>query len=245
MEVIHELLGVPGIKIYQDDDLNPFSIDSMLVASFATIKPGIKKILDLGTGNAPIPLYLTLRTKAMIYGVEIQQSVYELGLKSVKINMKGEQIKLINDDLKNCLNHFESHSFDLVISNPPFFKVDSTSHLNPNECKKIARHEVMTNLDEICKTAALMLKNKGIFSIVHRSERLSDIIVCMKKYKLEPKRIRFVYPFENSMSNQVLVEATYNGRPDGLKILKPLYVHPKNACNEDEIRNIYNGVIKE
>ena len=245
MEVIHELLGIPKIKIYQDEELNSFSIDSMILASFATVKKSFKNILDLGTGNAPIPLYLTLRTDAKIFGVEIQTKLYELAEKSVKINMKGKQIMLINDDLNNLLNYFEPHTFDLVVSNPPFFKVTESSHINPNEVKQIARHEVKTNLDEICKMGALMLKDSGYFSLVHRPERLTDILTTMRKYKIEPKRIRFVYPSEDKESNQVLVEGILNGKPDGLKVLKPLYVHPKEDINKDEIKDIYNGILKE
>ena len=245
MEVIHELLGVPKIQIVQDDELNTFSIDSNLIAYFATIKQGFKRILDLGTGNAPIPLYLTLRTNATIYGIEIQDCLYELAKKSVKINMKEDQIHLIKDDLANANNHFESHSFDLVISNPPFFKVNESSHTNPSMVKKICRHEVKTNLDMITHVASQMLKSGGYFAIVHRTSRLNDIIVTMKKYHIEPKRIRFVYPNESSESNQVLVEGILNAKPDGLKVLRPLYVHPKETCNQGEIIDIYNGVIKE
>lgn len=245
MEEIHELLGIPKIKIYQNDELNSFSVDSMILGSFATIKKSTKRILDLGTGNAPIPLYLTLRTDAKIFGVEIQQELYKLAVKSVKINMKEEQINLICDDLKNISNHFDLHTFDLVVSNPPFFKANEDSHINPNEVKAIARHEIKANLDDFIQCASLMLKNGGFLSIVHRPDRLSDIICTMRKYKIEPKRIRFVYPDEYSESNQVLVEGIYCGKLDGLKILKPLYIHPKFDINKDEIVDIYNGEQKE
>ncbi len=245
MEVIHELLGNTGIKIYQDDELFTFTIDSILLASFATIKKNTKKILDIGCGNAPIALYLSKRTDAKIFGIEIQEKLYNLGVKSVKINMRENQISLINDDLNNLDSYFALHTFDLVVSNPPFFKIDKDSNVNPNEVKRIARHEIKTNLDEICKMASLMLNNNGIFSLVHRPERLTDILVCLRKYNLEPKRIRFVYPNENKESNQVLIEAVYNAKRDGLKVLKPLYVHPVNKSNNDEIIKIYNGTLKE
>ena len=245
MEVIHELLGIPKIKIVQDDELNMFSVDSMLVASFVTIKPSVKSIVDFGTGNAPIPLYLTLRTNAHIYGIELQDCLYELAKKSVKINMKEEQISLICDDLANATAHFGLHSIDVVVSNPPFFKANETSHTNPNESKAISRHEIKTNLDVICLTASKILKSGGVLALVHRTSRLNDIVVTMKKYHIEPKRIRFVYPNESEMSNQVLVEGILNAKPDGLMVLKPLYIHPTNACNKDEILNIYNGVIEK
>ena len=245
MEQINDLVGYKNLKIYQNDELNSFSVDSMILASFATIKKSTKRILDIGTGNAPIPLYLTIRTKALIFGIEIQEELYKLAEKSVKINMKGKQISIIHDDLKNLGNHFELHTFDLVLSNPPFFKASELSHINPNEAKAIARHEIMATLDDVIKQASLMLNNNGVFSMVHRPDRLSDIITTMRKYRIEPKRIRFVYPNEEKESNQVLVEGIYCGKPDGLKIMKPLYVHPRQDINKDEIIKIYNGAIKE
>ncbi len=242
---LHELLGIEKLKIYQDSELNPFSIDSNLLAYFVTIKKGTTQILDLGCGNAPIPLYLTLRTNAHITGIEIQKSIYELGLKSVKINMKEDQITLINDDLKNINNYFKPKNFDVVVSNPPFFKVTDTSHINPNEAKAIARHELLTNLDEIVKTSSSLLKDLGVFALVHRPERLSEIISTMIKYHIEPKRIRFVYPNESAESNMVLIEGVKCAKNGGLKVLKPLYIHPTQDINKDEILDIYNGVIKE
>ena len=159
--------------------------------------------------------------------------------------MKGKQISIIHDDLKNLGNHFELHTFDLVVSNPPFFKASELSHKNPNEAKAIARHEIMATLDDVIKEASLMLNNNGVFSMVHRPDRLTDIICTMRKYKIEPKRIRFVYPCEDKEANQVLVEGIYCGKPDGLKVIKPLYVHPRHDINKDEIIKIYNGSVKE
>jgi tRNA1(Val) A37 N6-methylase TrmN6 len=245
MEVIHELLGENKIKIYQDDELNSFSIDSNLLANFVTIKKNVKQILDIGTGNAPIPLYLTLRTNAHICGIEIQKSIYELGVKSVKINTKEEQISLINDDLKNLSNYFPNKYFDIVVSNPPFFKVSETSNINPNNALACARHEISTNLDEVVKYSSLMLKDNGIFALVHRPERLTEILSTMTKYHIEPKRIRFIYPNELSESNQVLIEGIKCAKANGLKILKPLYIHPLRDEFKQEIIDIYNGVIKE
>ena len=245
MEVIHDLLGVEGFKIYQDDSLNMFSVDSNILASFVSLKKTTKKVLDLGTGNAPIALYLTLRTNAEIYGVELQDAIFELAKKSVKINKREEQIKLYKANIKEIDKIFDLHSFDTVVFNPPFFKILESSHINPNLSLAISRHEIEATLEDFIKMSSLMVKNKGNVALVHRTERLSDIILLMRKYKIEPKRIRFVYPDEYSDSNQVLVEGIYNGKSDGLKILKPLYTHAKYEYNQSEIKDIYNGNVKE
>ncbi len=245
MEVIHELLGVDKIKIYQDDTLNMFSLDSNLLAYFVTIKKTTQKILDLGTGNAPIPLYLTLRTDANIYGVELQDVLFQLAQKSVKINNKEEQIKLIKSNIKDLTNIFDLHSFDTVVFNPPFFKCNETSNTNPNLSLAISRHEIEATLEDFIRVSSLMVKNKGNVCLVHRSERLTDILTLMRKYKIEPKRIRFVYSNESVSSNQVLVEGIYNSNQNGLKILKPLYTHALYEYNRVEIKDIYNGNVKE
>ncbi len=245
MEVIHDLLGVPGLKIYQDDNLNKFSIDSNMLAYFVSVKKSTKSILDLGTGNAPIALYLTLRTNANITGIEIQDEIYHLAQKSVKINNKESQINLIKADIK-CLDKILTpHSFDTVVFNPPFFIKNEDSHTNPNLSLAISRHEICATLEDFVRVASLMVKNNGNIALVHRTERLTDIISLMRKYRVEPKRIRFVYPNESSLSNQVLVEGVLNAKNLGLKVEKPLYTHPTIDINKKEIIDIYNGHVKE
>ena len=125
MEVINDLLGYPGLKIVQDPEMFSFSIDSMILGYFATINKKVNNIVDFCTGNAPIPLYLTLRTKAHITGIEIQKKVYELALKSVKMNNKDNQISLLNEDLKGISSRIKER-VDLVTCNPPFFKLNET-----------------------------------------------------------------------------------------------------------------------
>lgn len=122
-EVINELLGVPGIKIYQDYEMFNFSLDSILLANFVSIKKNDKMIVDLGTGNAPIPLYMSLNTDADIYGFEIQKKSYDLALKSVKINNKEGQIHIINDDIKNASKLLGAYKADVVVTNPPFSNI--------------------------------------------------------------------------------------------------------------------------
>lgn len=236
--VYEELLGIPLLKIAQNDSVK-FSLDSIILASFVSIKKNTKEVLDIGTGNAPIPLYLTLRTNAHITGVEIQNICYELAQKSVKINMKEEQITLLN---KNILDLNYNNKFDIVISNPPFFKVTSDKVLNPDDTKALMRHEISLNLEELIICARKALKNKGVFALVHRPDRLTDIITLMRKYNIEPKRIRFVYPKKGSLANHVLIEGIKDAKNDGLKVLEPLYIYEEGNLTLEAL-SIYNGKV--
>lgn len=237
MEVINDLLGYPGLKIIQDPEMFSFSIDSMILGYFATINKKVNNIVDFCTGNAPIPLYLTLRTKAHITGVEIQKKVYELGLKSVKMNNKDNQITLLNEDLKGISNKIKER-VDLITCNPPFFKLNETSNINKSEYKTIARHEVKVTLEECVLEASKILSTGGYFAMVHRPDRLVEILEVMKKYKIEPKRLQFIYPKIDSEPNHILIEGIKDGNP-GLKVLKPLIVY-ENGKWSKEILEIYN-----
>lgn len=240
MEVINELLGYPKIKIYQDPERFSFSVDSMIVAAFATIKYETKNIIDLGTGNAPIPLFLTLRTKAHIDAVEIQEGSYLLAKKSIEENKLESQISLYHDDIKGIYKKLGHQKYDLVISNPPFFKVSVGSNINKSDYKTIARHEVMLDLDALCQEALQLLNNGGLFAMVHRPDRLADILVTLRKYSLEPKRIRFVYPKVGCEANHVLIEAKRSTSQGGLKVLEPLIIHNDDGSYSEEILKIYN-----
>lgn len=241
-EVINELLGVPGIKIYQDYEMFNFSLDSILLANFVSIKKNDKMIVDLGTGNAPIPLYMSLNTDADIYGFEIQKKSYDLALKSVKINNKEGQIHIINDDIKNASKLLGAYKADVVVTNPPFFKyIEGKSTINKNDEKTIARHEVLITLDELLCEASMLLKNGGTFAMVHRPDRLLDILNACQKYRLEPKRLRFVYPKENAKCNHILIECRKDGQPGGLMVLPPLIIHTNDNKHTAEVLRIYNN----
>lgn len=235
---INDLMGYEGLKICQNPDMFSFSIDSMLLASFASIKKNTNKIIDLCSGNAPIPLYLTLRTSAKIYGVELQREAYDLAIRSIELN-NINQIEMINDNLIDIHKRFEHESFDLVTCNPPFFKYIEGSNINKNDFLTIARHEVYVDLDQIVKEAFKLLKTGGSFAIVHRPDRLVDILEAFRRNRIEPKRLRFVYPRINKECNHILIEGIKNGNPGGLKILDPLYVYDGDSWTK-EIKEIYN-----
>lgn len=234
MEVKNYLLGYKDMYIYQDTDYFNFSLDSVLLPNFVTINKNISKILDIGCGNAPIPLILSTKTNADIIGVEIQPEIYNLAIKSVKINNLDNRIKIINMDIIDYANKSESDVFDIITCNPPFFKINEHSNYNDNECKRIARHEIKLNLNNLFRVAKKLLKNNGIIGIVHRPERLIEIIEIMRANNIEPKKVRFVYPKIDEEANILLIEGRKNGKP-GLKILPPLYVHEDNGDYTKEV----------
>lgn len=238
MEVKNRLLNFKNVYIYQNDDWFKFSLDSVLLANFVTINFRTKKILDLATGNAPIPMLLTYRTNAQIYGIELQKEIHELGLKSIKENDMLEQIHLMNIDVKNVSKYFKFEQFDVVTCNPPYFKTKNKELLNDNHIKSIARHEICLDLDKVCNIASNNLKNKGVFAIVHRPERLLEILDTMRKYKIEPKKIQFVYPKIEKEANIVLIEGMKNGN-SGVKLLKPIIVYDENNNYSDDIKKMF------
>ena len=238
MKVINYLLGYKNLKIVQDNEMFNFSLDSVLLPNFVTLNKKTNKILDIGCGNAPIPLILSTKTNAEITGIEIQEDVYNLAVESIKINNKQDQIKIINKDINDFYKEEETDSYDVITCNPPFFKYIQTSNINKNDYKTIARHEVKLNLQKLFLIAKKLLKNNGVIAIVHRPERFVEIIEEMKKNNIEPKRIQFVYPKQDMEANIMLIEGSKNGNP-GLKILPPVYTHLENGEYTEEIKRYF------
>ncbi|MBS5588272.1 MAG: tRNA1(Val) (adenine(37)-N6)-methyltransferase [[Clostridium] spiroforme] len=241
-EVVNYLLAYNNLKIIQRKDMFNFSLDTVLLANFCTITKDVKKIVDFGTNNAAIPLILSKRTNKPIIGVEIQEEAVELARKNVILNDLEDQIDIVHCDIKEFVNN--SMKVGLVICNPPFFKVDEDSNLNDNEFLTIARHEIKINLEEIIKSAAKILDNRGKFAMVHRPQRMIEILNLMQKYDIEPKRIKFVYPKYNKESHILLVEGIYKGKK-GLKIESPLYAHNEDGSYSDEIKKMFGEEINE
>ena len=228
------------VKIIQNREVFSYSIDSVLLSRFPTI-PSRGLIVDLCSGDGAVGLFASTRTKAPIIEVEIQERLADMAERSIQLNDLGEQVQMINDDLKNLLNHVPRTGVDLILCNPPYFKVSETSKKNLSEHYLLARHEITTNLEEICDIARHALKSNGRLALVHRPDRFLDIIDTLRQYNLAPKRIQFVYPKVGKDANLLLVEAIKDGSTDGLKILPPLFVHKENGDYTDEIFEIYYG----
>jgi len=240
MKVRNRLLNFSDKIIYQNDDYFAFSLDSVLLANFVTIKLSDKKIIDFCTGNAPIPMLMSFRTKARIFGVELQKEIFDMGVDSIVENKMDDQIELINLDVKNIDSVIDAESMDIVTCNPPYFKYKDDSLINENDVKSIARHEVMLNLEDVLKSARYVLKNGGTFAMVHRPERMIEIINLMQKYNIEPKKIRLVYPKMDKEANILLIEGIKNGKT-GLKVMSPLFTHNEDGSYVDEIRKMFGG----
>lgn len=232
-------LQINNLKIIQNKNGFCFGIDSVLLSDFAQ---GIKKnskVVDLGTGTGIISILLTAKTTLKtIIGVEIQQEVADMAKRSVHLNNLDNVVKIINADIKNIDKILEVGSYDAIVTNPPYMK-ENTGLKNENKTKMISRHEVECNLEDIAKISYKLLRDNGEIYMVHRPERLVDIMEIFRRYKLEIKELRLVFPKENEEANLVLIKAVKNGRPF-LKIEKPLYVYEKTGKYSNEILKIYN-----
>lgn len=239
MEEVHELLGYKNIKIIQNKEMFSFSSDSMLLAYFVNANKKTKKIIDLGCGNAPIPMYLTLKTNAKIIGVDIQKDICDMAQRSISLNNLNEQIEIINADIKNIYKKVGTNCFDIVTCNPPYFKYVETSNVNKNESLTIARHEVLITLEDIVIEAKKLLVEGGSLCMIHRVDRLSEIINVLSKHNFEIKRMRFIYPKkEDEEALLVLFEAKNNAKT-AMKVLKPFYMY-ENGKYSNETLEMFN-----
>ncbi|MFU2163254.1 tRNA1(Val) (adenine(37)-N6)-methyltransferase [Streptococcus pluranimalium] len=228
------------IKIIQNKAVFSYSIDSVLLSRFPKI-PAKGLIVDLCSGNGAVGLFASTRTKAPITLVELQERLADMAARSIQLNHLEKQVSMVQDDLKNLLNHVPRSQVDLILCNPPYFKATETSKKNLSEHHLLARHEITTNLEEICQVSRHALKSNGHLAMVHRPDRFLDILDTLRRSNLAPKRVQFVYPKMGKEANMLLIEAIKDGSTDGLKILPPLFVHKDNGDYTDDIFEIYFG----
>jgi tRNA1(Val) A37 N6-methylase TrmN6 len=228
------------LRIIQSPTVFSFSLDAVLLARFASVPKTRGSIIDLCSGNGVVPLLMSARTSVPIVGVEIQERLYDMAVRSVRYNQLGDQVTMVNDDLKNApvLLGMEKHT--LITCNPPYFLTPSDGELNMNEHVAIARHEIMCTLEDCIRSSSRLLKQGGKAAFVHRPGRLLDIVTVMRKHRIEPKRLRFVYPKYGKEANMVLIEGIKDGAPD-LKILSPLYVYDEKGEYTEEVRTMLYG----
>lgn len=226
-----------GYLLIQNTKMFCFGIDAVLLSGFAQVKKG-EIMLDLGTGTGVIPILLEAKTEGKHFtGLEIQKESVDMARRSVILNGLEQKINIDEGDIKQAVSLYGSSIFDVVTSNPPYMNVGGGLK---NECtaKAIARHELLCNLEDVIYNASKLLKTGGRFYMVHKPHRLTDIIVIMRKYQLEPKRLRFVHSYAEKEPSLLLIEGTRNGKPM-IKIEKPLVIYQQNGEYTEEIKKIY------
>lgn len=231
-------LEYKGLKIIQNRNWFCFGVDSVILSDFAKEIKDNSIVLDLGSGTGIISILLSKKINAKkIIGVEIQKEVCEMSKKSILLNDL-KNVEFINEDIKNLDKIMENGICDAIVTNPPYMK-NNSGVKNDNEYKLISRHEIKCNIEDIIKIASKLLKNNGELYMVHRPDRIVGIIETLRKYKIEPKKIRFVYSREGQNSNLVLIKAVKNSG-EFLKVEKPLYIYDKENNYTDEVLEIYN-----
>lgn len=224
-------------RIIQDPERFCFGMDAVLLSGFAKAKEG-DHVIDLGTGTGIIPILMEAKTKASnLVGLEIQPESADMAQRSVELNHLEKKIRIVAGDIREASSIFGAATFDVVTSNPPYM----TEHhgiTNEKSPKAIARHELLCTLEDVICQAAKLLRPGGSFYMVHRPFRLVDIMVLMREYHLEPKRMKLVYPYIDKDPNMVLIEGLRGGRPR-MTVEKPLIVYKEPGVYTDEIYEIY------
>lgn len=201
-----------GLKIYQDTEKFKFSLDSLLLAEFVDIKKSDGKIVDFCSGNASIPMILSSKYQKKIIGIEIQKEIYKLGIQSIKENNLDNMIEMINANVLEAPKYIESNSVDVITCNPPFFKVNKTTLVSKDADKAQARHEISISLEEIFKIASHLLKSNGKFYLVHRPERLQEIMKYASDNNFAVKEIKFISSYSEDYAIMVLLKFVKNGQ---------------------------------
>lgn len=226
-----------GLKILQDPSRFCFGMDAVLLSGFAKVRRN-ERVMDLGTGTGILPLLLSAKTEGREFiGLEVQAESADMAERSVQMNGLSDRIHIIQGNVKEASEQFGRSSFDVVVSNPPYM-IALHGIQNQADAKWIARHEVMANLDDFVRETARLLRPKGRCYFVHRPFRLVDLLDSMRRYGIEPKRMRLVYPFLDKEPNMVLVEGVRDGNPR-LTVEKPLIVYKAVGEYTDEIHDLY------
>lgn len=233
-----EDLQFKNLKIIQNKTGFCFGIDSILLSDFAKNIKKEARVLDLGTGTGIIATLLCGKTELKeIIGIEVQKEVCEMAHRSIQLNGLENKFKVINRDILNLDKTMGESTFDVIITNPPY-KKRNTGIRNEDEKKVISRHETTATLEDFIRITRDLLKDKGEFYMVHKPERLVDILTLMREYKIEPKVMRLVYGNEKSEPKLVLIKGIKNGKPF-LKVQDNLYIYKKNGEYTEEINKIY------
>ncbi len=231
-------LQYKGLRLIQKKDGFCFGVDAVLLSHFAQVSKK-SRVIDLGTGTGIIALLLAAKKEpSSVIGLEIQEEMAEMASRSVTLNKLESVVEIVHGDIKAAVSLFGASSFDAVVSNPPYMG-KGNGLVNPQDTKAISRHEILCTIEDVISAAAGLLRPGGKFSMVHRPQRLADIIFFMRKYSIEPKWLRFVQPSPGRKPNLLLISGTKNGNPE-LTVQEPLYIYDENGQYSEEINFIYN-----
>ena len=230
-------LQLRGYQIIQNPGRFCFGMDAVLLSAFAKVRRG-ERALDLGCGNGILPLLLAAKYPGEHYaGLEIQEESAGMAVRSVKLNGLEEKIDIVTGDIKEAASIFGAASFEVITTNPPYM-IGSHGLKNENEALYIARHEALCTIDDLLRESTKILKSKGRFYMVHRPFRLPELLTKMSAAKLEPKRMRLVYPYVDKEPNMVLIEGLKGGNPR-MEVEPPLIVYEKDGTYTQELRAMY------
>lgn len=234
-------LELNNLKIIQNKNGFCFGMDSVLLSDFAKNIKLNSQVIDLGTGTGILPILLSAKTKAAkIIGIEIQPQVANMAERSIILNNLQNKVEIICENIKNLKNMYNANSFDAIVTNPPY-KLLGTGGINESKTKLISRHEVSATLEDFISISSYLLKNNSNLYMVHRPERLVDIICICKKYKLEPKELKLVHSHFNKPPKLVLIKATKNAK-SFLSIAKPMYIYNLDDNYTNELLQIYGKI---
>ncbi|MEG0679034.1 MAG: tRNA1(Val) (adenine(37)-N6)-methyltransferase [Carnobacterium sp.] len=230
------------LKIIQSPSVFSFSLDAVLLGDFAQVpKHNKAKIVDLCAGNGVVGLLLSQKTKSSIMCIELQPRLADMAERSIKMNHLENQLSVVEGNIKEALKIIKKDSVDIITCNPPYFANEGLSIKNPNSHLAIARHELHMNLDELMEVTSGLLKMNGKAYFVHRPDRLLEILDAMKRHRLAPKKIRFVYPKDNKEANTLLIEGIKDGKDNGFRILPPLIVYNQDNQYLFEVKEMLYG----
>ena len=205
-------LQIGGLELIQNPAGFCFGVDAVFLSDFAKVKPG-ETVLDMGTGNGIIPILLSAKTKGRKFtGLEIQPETAEMARRSVKYNHLEDRIEIVTGDIREAADLFRPSFFDVITTNPPYMLAEHGLQ-NPDGAKAVARHEVLCSLDDILRESMRLLQDKGRFYMVHRPFRLTEILMKMNHYKIEPKRVQFIHPYIDKEPVLVLIEGVRGAKP--------------------------------
>lgn len=224
-------LQIGGLELIQDPEKFCFGVDAVFLSDFVRVRPG-ESVLDLGTGNGIVPVLLSAKTKAgHITGLEIQADTAEMARRSVAHNHLEDRIDIVTGDIKEAAELFRPAFFDVITTNPPYMLADHGQR-NPDDAKAIARHEILCKLDDILRESMRLMQDKSRFYMIHRPFRLTEIMIKMHEYKIEPKRIRFIHPYIDKEPTMVLIEGVRGAKPR-VTVEPPLIIFDRHGTQEE------------